>query len=64
VLHTPAEVTADLHHSALVIERAATITRPVQAEDGQRHALDALVRARRVAVAAQPPTRRPSAMTP
>jgi len=47
VLYTPAEVARDLAGSGLVIERAQTVSRPVQTEEGDRVALDALVRARR-----------------
>ncbi len=49
VLYTPADVVGDLEGSGLVIERAETVTRPVQTAQGERLALDALVRARRAA---------------
>jgi len=45
VLYTPEEVVADL--VGLDVERAEVVERPVETEDGERVALDALVRARR-----------------
>ena len=47
VLYTAKDVVADLEHSGLVIERADVVRRPVETQDGERIALDALVRARR-----------------
>ena len=47
VLYTPADVVGDLEHSGLVIEKAEVVARPVETPDGERIALDALVRARR-----------------
>jgi 2-polyprenyl-3-methyl-5-hydroxy-6-metoxy-1,4-benzoquinol methylase len=47
VLYTPAEVVGDLEGSGLEIERAEVVVRPVETPDGERHALDALVRASR-----------------
>lgn len=49
VLYSPAEVTADLETTGLEIERAETVTRAVETPDGERTALDVLVRARRPA---------------
>jgi SAM-dependent methyltransferase len=49
VLYTPSDVAADLDGTGLKIERAETVKRPVQTADGEQVALDALVRARRVA---------------
>jgi SAM-dependent methyltransferase len=49
VLYAATDVVGDLEGSGLVIERAATVTRPVQTGDGERLALDALVRAIRAA---------------
>jgi SAM-dependent methyltransferase len=49
VLYTPSDVAADLDGTGLKIERAETVKRPVQTGDGEQVALDALVRARRVA---------------
>jgi len=46
VLYTAGEVVADLDGSGLEIERAERVERPVQTPDGERIALDALVRAR------------------
>ena len=46
VLYTAADVVADLG-SSLEIERAERVERPVETADGERTALDALVRARR-----------------
>lgn len=48
VLYTAGEVVADLDGSGLEIERAERVERPVQTPDGERIALDALVRARRL----------------
>jgi 2-polyprenyl-3-methyl-5-hydroxy-6-metoxy-1,4-benzoquinol methylase len=45
VLLTPAEVAAEL--IGLEVEKAERVLRPVETEDGQVHAVDALVRARR-----------------
>jgi len=47
VLYTPADVAADLEGTGLEIERMATVKRPVETAEGERIALDALVRARR-----------------
>jgi SAM-dependent methyltransferase len=47
VLYTAPEVVDDLGPSGLDVERAVTAKRPVQTADGERVALDALVRARR-----------------
>lgn len=47
VLYTAADVVADLDGSGLEIERAELVERPVATADGERTALDALVRARR-----------------
>jgi hypothetical protein len=47
VLYTAHDVVDDLDGSELEIERAACVERPVQTPDGNRVALDALVRARR-----------------
>ena len=46
VLYTAADVAADLAGEALEIERAGTVERPVETEDGERIALDLLFRAR------------------
>lgn len=48
VLYTAADVVTDLDGSALEIERAELVERPVATPGGERTALDALVRARRV----------------
>jgi SAM-dependent methyltransferase len=45
VLYTPQDVVRDLEGSGLQIERAAVVERPVDTPEGQRIALDALVRA-------------------
>lgn len=45
VLYTAEDVARDLHGSALRIERAETVERPVQTPEGRRIALDVLVRA-------------------
>ena len=47
VLYTASDVVADLDGSGLQIERAETVRRPVDTPDGERVALDALVRGRR-----------------
>jgi SAM-dependent methyltransferase len=47
VLYTAEDVSRDLEGSGLRIERAERVERPVQTADGQRIALDALVRATR-----------------
>jgi SAM-dependent methyltransferase len=45
VLYTPEEVAADL--TGFVLEKAASVVRRVEVEEGEREAIDALVRARR-----------------
>ncbi len=45
VLYTAEEVVGDLEGTELRIERAERVERPVQTDDGERVALDALVRA-------------------
>lgn len=45
VLYTPADVVADIDGTGLDAERAERVERPVQTPDGERVALDALVRA-------------------
>lgn len=47
VLYTAAEVADDLGGGNLEIERAGLVERPVETPDGERTALDALVRVRR-----------------
>ncbi len=47
VLYSPADVAADVEPEGLEIERAAVVERPVVTDDGERTALDLLVRARR-----------------
>ena len=47
VLYTPEDVVADLNGSGLEIERAELVERPVETPEGERVAIDALVRARR-----------------
>ena len=47
VLYTASDVAGDLEGSGLEIERAEAVERPVDTPDGERVALDALVRARR-----------------
>jgi len=47
VLYTGGDVAGDLEGSGLEIERVQTVGRPVDTPDGERVALDALVRARR-----------------
>jgi len=49
VLYGAADVRSDLAGSAVEIERAETLERPVETPDGERIALDLLVRARAVA---------------
>jgi SAM-dependent methyltransferase len=49
VLYTPRDVAGDLEGSGLEIERAETVQRPVDTPEGERVALDALVRAHRAA---------------
>ncbi len=48
VLYTAADVAADLDGSGLELVRAERVERPVATDDGERIALDALVRARRL----------------
>ena len=47
VLYTAEDVTGDLDGAGLTIERAERVPRPVATADGERIALDVLVRARR-----------------
>jgi SAM-dependent methyltransferase len=47
VLYTPEDVVRDLEGSGLEIERAAVVERRVDTPEGERTALDSLVRARR-----------------
>lgn len=47
VLYTPEDVAADIEGSGLEIERAAPVERPVETPEGERVAIDALMRARR-----------------
>ncbi len=47
VLYSPTDVAADVESEGLEIERAEVVERPVETEDGERTALDLLVRARR-----------------
>jgi SAM-dependent methyltransferase len=47
VLFTPEDVVADLEGSGLEIERAEPVNRPVETSEGERIAIDALVRASR-----------------
>lgn len=47
VLFSPDDVRSDLTGSGLVIEKAERVRRPVETPDGERVAVDALVRARR-----------------
>jgi len=49
VLYSPADVVADIDGSGLELERADVVERPVETPDGERIALDLLVRARRPA---------------
>lgn len=51
VLYTPEDVLADLAGvSGLAVEKAQRVVRPVQTPDGERNAIDALVRLRRATV--------------
>jgi len=54
VLYTAGDVVGDLEGAGLEIERAETVRRPVQTPEGERVALDALVRARRAATVTLP----------
>ena len=47
VLYTPEDVVADLDGSGLELERAESVERPVETPEGERVAIDALVRAQR-----------------
>jgi SAM-dependent methyltransferase len=47
VLYAPGDVVADLGGTGLEIERSEVVSRPVTAPEGERTALDALVRVRR-----------------
>ena len=47
VLYTPDDVVDDLAGAGLSVERAERVERPVETPDGERIAIDALVRARR-----------------
>lgn len=47
VLYTASDVAADLDGTGLEVERAEVVERPVETSDGERIALDVLVRARR-----------------
>jgi SAM-dependent methyltransferase len=47
VLYSPEDVVADLESSGLEIERAEAVERPVETPEGERVAIDALVRAQR-----------------
>ena len=47
VLFTPEDVTADISGSGLELERAEPVERPVETPEGERVAIDALIRARR-----------------
>ena len=47
MLYTAEDIAGDLGGSGLRIERADRVERPVQTPDGERIALDALVRATR-----------------
>ena len=47
MLYTARDVVEDLDGAGLQIERAERVERPVLTPDGERVALDALVRARR-----------------
>ena len=47
VLFTPDDVVADLAGTGLLVEKAERVRRPVTTPDGERVAIDALVRARR-----------------
>lgn len=48
VLFTAADVVADLDGTGLTVRRAEAVLRPVTTDDGERTAIDALVRAERV----------------
>jgi len=54
VLYTAGDVLRDLEGTGLEIERAETVRRPVQTPEGDRVALDALVRARRAGAVVVP----------
>ena len=54
VLYTASDVVGDLEGTSLEIERAETVRRPVDTPEGERVALDALVRARRAGTGALP----------
>jgi SAM-dependent methyltransferase len=58
VLYTSGDVVGDLDGAGLEIERAETVKRPVQTPEGERVALDALVRAHRAGTGRSP--RRPA----
>ena len=47
VLYTPEDVVADIEGSGLELERAQPVERPVETPEGERIAIDALIRARR-----------------
>jgi SAM-dependent methyltransferase len=47
VLYSSADVTADIEPEGLQVERAEVVERPVETDEGERTALDLLVRARR-----------------
>ena len=47
VLFSPDDVISDLSGLGLTVEKAELVTRTVQSDDGEKHALDTLVRARR-----------------
>ena len=47
VLYTPEDIVADLSGSGLAIARAEAVNRPVETPEGERIAIDALVRASR-----------------
>ena len=49
VLYLPEDVAADLDGTGLELERADAVDRPVETPEGERIAIDALVRARRAA---------------
>ena len=54
VLYTAGDVVGDLEGAGLEIERGETVRRPVQTPEGERVALDALVRARPAGTGAFP----------
>jgi SAM-dependent methyltransferase len=54
VLYTAGDVVGDLDGAGLEIERAETVKRPVQTSEGERVALDALVRAHRAGTGRSP----------